>query len=92
MRPSTLFFGCRMPEKSTRKAGFDLRMVATPGFQLGKKHTFEGELMSVIWALFSLCCLYTGCFQASSKRFAHVGAESQTNNIYIHAYKHPHFS
>ena len=32
-----------------------------------------------------LYCLYTGCFQASSKRFAHVGAERQTNmHTYIH--------
>jgi len=24
MRPSTLFFGCKTPEKSTRKAGFEV--------------------------------------------------------------------
>ena len=45
----------------------------------------------LLWALFSLYCLYTGCFQASSKRFAHMGAERQTNiHTYIHA--HTHFS
>ena len=44
--------------------------------------------MSAIQALFSLYYLYTGCFQASSKRFAHVGAERQTNITYIHTCIH----
>ena len=46
--------------------------------------------------MFTLYWLYTGYFQASSKRFAHVGAERQTNihtciHTYIHTYIRTHF-
>ena len=86
MKPSTLFFSCRTPEKSTRKAGFEVcGWSLRPVFDRERNK----ESLSVIWALFSLYCLHTGCFQASNKRFAHVGAERQTN---IHTYKHTHFS
>ena len=41
MRPGTLFFGCRTPEKLTRKAGIEICV------RLGEKHTVEAELTCV---------------------------------------------
>ena len=81
MRPSTLFFSCIMPEKSTRKAGLEVcRWSLHPVFDW-ERNTRSRQNLPVcecnIQALFSLYCLHTGCFQ--DKRFARVGAERQTN-------------
>jgi len=71
---SMLFFDCRTPEKVTRKAGLKVC-----GWSL------ETHLQGCNIGFFSLHCLNTGCFlQVLSKRFAHMGAERQTN-IHTHA-------
>ena len=84
-----LFFGCRTPEELTRKAGFEVRgRLLRPVFDW-ERNTPSRQSLPVHECNISLYCLYTGCFQASSKRFAHVGAERQTNiHTYIHTYVH----
>ena len=41
MRPSTVFLNCRMSEKSIRKAGLEVWIVAAGFLILGNKSTFE---------------------------------------------------
>ena len=49
MRSSMLFFGCKMSEKSTKKAGLEVcgRSLRPVTYLLGKKHTFEADLTCV---------------------------------------------
>ena len=90
MSPSALFFGCRTPEKLTRKAGLEvcgrlLRLVIDWERNTPSRQSLPVRESNI--GLFSLNCLYTSCFQASSRKFAHVGAERQTN---IHTCIHTH--
>jgi len=102
MRPSTLFFDCRMSGKLTRKAGLEVCGQLLCQVFDGKRNPPSRQSLTVRECnigLFSLYCLYTGCFHALSKRFAHVSMERQTNihthmhtniHTYIHTYVHTH--
>jgi len=43
MRPSTLYFSCRMPEKLTRKAGLEVRGWSYARFSIGKGTHLQGS-------------------------------------------------
>ena len=48
VKPSTVFFSCRMPENSTRKAGLKVcGWLLCPVFNLEKKPTFELKLTCI---------------------------------------------
>jgi len=67
MRPSTLLFGCRTPEESTRKASFEVYgWSLCPVFWLGKKHIFKAEL-TCAWVEYRLCLAFIVCIQAAFK-------------------------
>ena len=83
MRPSTLFFGCKTPEKSTRKTGFEVCRWST--FRLGKKHALEGELTKLSLA-------FIDCIQAAFKLQVKslLTWVQKDKQIYIQMCKHTH--
>ena len=84
MRPSTLFFGCRMHEKSTRKDGFKVWGWSLHPVFDWERNTPSKESLPVCECNIGLYCLYTGCFQASSKGLlTWVWKDKQ---IYIYTY------
>jgi len=65
MRPGTVFFSCRMPEKLTRKAGLKVcGWSLCPVFNLEKKPTLKLAYLNVshLEDLFSLYFLYKAAF------------------------------
>ena len=83
MRPSTVFFSCKMPEKLTRKAGLEVcGWSLCPIFNPEKKPTFEQKLICMyvnhLEALFSLYFSYKGCFCLLNGLPTWVGAYEQS--------------
>ena len=90
-RLTVVFFSCRTPTQFTRKASFEVCVESLrPSFKLGKETAFEPKL-TCVYLLYRLCLAFISCIQAafSTFRFAHVGAERQTNT---QTYKHTQFS
>ena len=94
MKPSTVFFSCTAPEKSTRKAGLEvcgwpLHLVLSTGKETHlqvKAYLYASHLE----ALFSLHFLYTGCFyhfKHKTNRQTNIQTYKQTN-----IQTHTHFS
>ena len=76
--------GCRLGKLASKSV--DSRYVR---FSIGKEACLERRAylcVSVIYALFSLYCLCTGCFQASSKGL--LTWVRKDKQIYIHTYMH----
>ena len=91
MTPSTLLSSCKTPEEQTRKAGFQVcGRSLRPVFNWERNTPSRQRCMSVIQASFSLYCLHTGCFQASSKKVYSRGCRKTNKYTYIHTYMHTH--
>ena len=88
MRPSTLFFGCRTHEKLAKKAGLKVCGRSLHSVFNWERNTPPRQSLPLCDCNIGFVyCLYTGCFQALSKSFAHVGMERQTNiHTCIHTY------
>ena len=84
--PSTLFFGCRTPEKSTRKAGFEVcGRSLRPVFDW-ERNTPSRQSLPVHDRL---CLAFIVCIQAAFKLQVKICSRG-CGKIYIHA--HTHFS
>ena len=92
MRPSALFFGCRTHEKLAKKAGLKVCVRSLhPVFNWKRNTPSRQSLPLCDCNIGFVYCLYTGCFQALSKSFAHVGTERQKYiHTYVRAYTYMH--